>query len=683
MTVADLLIEIHTEELPPKSLLKLAKAFEEQIGERLRKAQLSFSGTKFYATPRRMAVYVKALAKAQPDQVIERKGPALAAAFDASGKPTPACSGFARSCGIEPSELITLKTPQGEWVGYKQKVEGSTIFALMPDLIEQSLQQLPIAKRMRWGSGSTEFVRPVHAVTLLYGNEVIPATILNCKTDRKTRGHRFHAPNWLTIPGANEYADVLKTGFVVADFAERKEHIQQAIQHTLATTLSQAAQPILISALLDEVTNLVEWPVALCGRFDESFLRLPQEVLISSMVDHQRYFPIQDEKHQLLPYFVTISNIQSKDSARVIHGNERVLRARLADAAFFYEADLAEPLANRLDRLSGIVYQAKLGSLHDKALLISKLAAEIAGSLNAIAKCDLVTNMVGEFPELQGIMGSYYAEKSGEDKAVAAAIGDHYLPRFAGDKLPSAVISQSLALADRIDSLVGAFGINQIPTGDKDPFGLRRAAVGIIRILIEGGLTLDLKPLLTFAAQQYGDIIKNSETVPHVLNFIHERLRAWYSEQGISADVFAAVAALQLSVPFDIHARLHAVAAFKKLPAADSLSTANKRVSNILAKLSADELNTTLDAAHFEHASEKALADALSAKSATVKTLAAKKDYQAVLMQLADLHQPVDAFFTNVLVMAEDPKQRSNRLAMLKQLRALFLEVADIALLQP
>lgn len=693
MTVADLLIEIHTEELPPKSLLKLAKAFDAQVNERLRKAHLAFSSTQFYATPRRLAVYVNALQKAQPDQVIERKGPALTAAFDASGKPTPACAGFARSCGIDPSELITLKTPQGEWVGYKQSVAGATVQTLIPEIVEQALQQLPIAKRMRWGSGSTEFVRPIHAVTLLYGSDVIQATVLNCQTDRKTRGHRFHAPNWLTIPLASDYVDVLKTGFVAVDFDERKNHIQQEMQRVLASTLAQSATPILIPALLDEVTNLVEWPVALCGKFDESFLRLPQEVLISSMVDHQRYFPVQDKNNRLLPYFVTISNIQSKDPARVVHGNERVLRARLADAAFFYETDLAEPLAKRLDRLAGIVYQAKLGSLHDKATRISHLAAMIAKNLKAdetlaeraglLAKCDLVTNMVGEFPELQGVMGSYYAAQSGEHEAVAKAISDHYLPRFAGDKLPEDVISQSLALADRMDTLVGAFGINQIPTGDKDPFGLRRAAVGIIRILIEGQLPCDLKPLLEFAAKQYGSTIQNPETVPQVLNFIQERLRAWYAEQGISADVFAAVAALQLSVPADFHARMHAVAAFKKLPAAESLSTANKRVSNILAKLSHDELNATLDAAHFEHASEEALAVALNDKNTAVKTLAAKKDYQAVLMQLADLNQPVDDFFTHVMVMADDPKKRANRLALLKQLRALFLEVADIALLQP
>lgn len=692
MTVADLLIEIHTEELPPKSLLKLAKAFEEQIAERLKKAQLPFSSTQFYATPRRLAVLVKALQRAQPDQVVERRGPALTAAFDGSGNPTPACLGFARSLKIEPSDLITLKTPQGEWVGYQQPVAGATVQTLIPSLVEEALQQLPIAKRMRWGANKAEFVRPVHAVTLLYGAEVIPATLLNCEVNRKTRGHRFHAPDWLSIPSAGDYLDVLKTGFVTADFAERKAHIQQEITRVLKDTVKETATPILIPALLDEVTNLVEWPVALCGKFEASFLRLPQEVLISAMVDHQRYFPIQDEKQQLLPYFVTVSNIQSKEAARVIHGNERVLRARLADAAFFYEADLTEPLAKRFDRLSGIVYQAKLGSLQEKATRISQLAAVIANSLNAdeksaeragiLAKCDLVTNMVGEFPELQGIMGSYYAEQSGEEKVVATAIREHYLPRFAGDNLPSDAISQSLALADRLDSLVGAFGINQIPTGDKDPFGLRRAAVGVIRIVIEKQLPCDLKPLLDFAVKQYGNVIQNPETISQVLNFIQERLRAWYAEQGISSDVFAAVAALQLSVPADIHARMHAVAAFKKLPAAESLSTANKRVSNILAKLGPDELNAMLDAAHFEHVSEEALAAALNDKSATVKTLAAKKDYQAVLMQLADLNQPVDDFFTNVMVMVDDPKKRANRLAMLKQLRALFLEVADIALLQ-
>ena len=520
-------------------------------------------------------------------------------------------------------------------------------------------------------------------------NEIIPATILGCQTGRVTRGHRFHAPDWITIPHASAYVSLLLTeGHVMADVAERRNTIRK-----LAKECVQQGE-VLISSdeLLDEVTGLVEWPVALCGHFDAEFLNLPGEVLISSMQDHQRYFPVVDSKGKLLPAFVTISNIQSHDPARVTHGNERVIRARLADAAFFYATDKHESLQQRIERLKGIVFQAKLGTLFEKAERISKIAEYIAGKIGAseehaaraglLAKTDLTTNMVNEFPELQGVMGGYYAQHDGEADDVAQAIREQYMPRFAGDKLPGSLIGQVLAIADRIDTLVGTFGINQIPTGDKDPYGLRRAAIGILRILIEDEIDLDLREILEFAVNCYNARLENAETVPQILTFMQERLRVWYQEQLITADVFAAVAALGITNPLDIHQRVKAVQAFKKLSEAETLSVANKRVSNILAKY-VDVLDAkNIDPAFFENAAEKELARQLDAKSLLVTNLYQSGKYDQVLLQLAELRQPVDDFFDQVMVMTDDKPRRENRILLLSKLRALFLQVADIALLQ-
>ncbi|TAK73720.1 MAG: glycine--tRNA ligase subunit beta [Gammaproteobacteria bacterium] len=668
----DFLVEIHTEELPPKALRKLGEAFSQQLQERLQKSDLSFAALHYFATPRRLAVLVKDLVAAQPDQVIERKGPALTAAFDAEGKPTPACVGFARSCGVTPVELITLKNAQGEWVGLQQKVAGKPMHELMPTLVEQALAALPIPKRMRWSEGETQFVRPVHSVIMLYGDQIIDATILGCRTNRVTRGHRFLAPGWMTIPTAAAYASLLETeGKVIVDFAKRREEIL----HQAKKKLTNQAEMVYDDELLDEVTGLVEWPTALYGSFDEKFLQLPQEVLISAMRDHQRYFPVKNAT--LTPHFITISNIDSVDPARVIHGNERVLRARLSDAAFFYETDQKESLEQRTERLKGMVYQAKLGTLYDKVERLSKLMGNDRAGL--LAKSDLTTNMVGEFPELQGIMGGYYALHDGEPAEIAQAIAEQYLPRFAGDKLPASSLGQRLAMMDRIDTLVGAFSINQIPTGDKDPYGLRRAALGVLRILIEKEIDLDLNELLHKALALYHS--ENKETVEQVLNFMQERLRSWYQEQGITADVFAAVAAVGITNPLDAHKRIQAVQAFKQLSAAEALSTANKRVSNILSKYEGKLDSQAINPQLFEEAAEKELAKQLEAKSEVVTRLSQAGQYDEVLLTLAELREPIDNFFDHVMVMSDDKAQRENRILLLHQLRSLFLQVADIALL--
>lgn len=690
----DFLVEIQTEELPPKSLLTLAEAFRHQIKDRLQKADLLFDDIVYYATPRRLAVAVKKLAEAQPDQEVERKGPALNAAFDAAGKPSQACIGFARSCGVTPEALQIIKTEQGEWVGYKQKVTGKTVAELLPSIVEQAILALPVAKRMRWSDYEVQFVRPVQSIIMLYGDKVMDATILGKRADRATRGHRFHAPAIISIPNASAYAVALtEEGHVIADFAERRAMVKQQAIDCVKNKLQDKGQPYISSdAFWDEVTGLVEWPVGLCGHFDEKFLSLPQEVLISSMQDHQRYFPVVDDQGKLLPYFVTTSNIQSHDVARVIHGNERVLRARLSDAAFFFETDKKEKLTARVDKLKEILFQAKLGTVYDKTERVSKVAAYIAKKIGVdvaraeraalLAKTDLTTNMVGEFPELQGVMGRYYAAHDGEHADIVQALDEQYMPRFAGDKLPSNPVGQVLALADRIDTLTGAFAINQIPTGDKDPYGLRRAAIGVLRILIEGRIDLDLKETLEFALSCYAVKLENKEVVPQLLNFMQERLRAWYQDQGITPDVFAAVAALGVTNPFDIDKRVRAVQAFKKLTEAETLSIANKRVSNILSKyqekIAAKNINPDL----FEHDVERVLAKSLDEKSQSVKSFYEARHYDKALLQLAELRQPIDDFFDKVMVMTEDKSLRENRLLLLIKLREQFLQVADIALLQ-
>ncbi len=680
----DFLIEIHTEELPPKSLRALAENFLSEIKSRLDKLEWHYRDATYFATPRRLAVLVKKLAAKQADTTVERKGPALTAAFDKEGKPTPACAGFAKSCGVTPEQLITLKSPQGEWVGYHQFVPGKTVQEVLPGVIQQALTALPIPKRMRWGEGSVEFVRPVQSVMMLYGNDIVDAEILGCRTNRLTRGHRFHSKGFVSIANPARYAKTLERKKVIVDFEQRKEMIRKAAEEIV----DKGLHVVIDEDLLDEVTGLVEWPVALCGSFDKDFLNLPSETLIAAMQDHQRYFPVKNQQNQLMPYFVTISNIQGHDMQSVLLGNERVLRARLKDAAFFFETDKKRKLIDRVDDLKNIIFQEKLGTVYEKSQRVAHLASIIAQKLQVdeekakraslLAKTDLTTQMVGEFPELQGVMGYYYAKLDGEDGEIAKALNEQYMPRFSGDALPETLLGCSLALADRIDTLLGIFSIQQIPTGDKDPFALRRAALGILRILIEKKLNLDLSQLFNSVAANYG----NHENVSQVLNFIFERLKPWYQDQGISADVFASVAALNISNPYDIHLRIQAVQGFKNLPEAESLSMANKRVSNILAKSDTDIHAQTIDEKLFEQDAERTLSIKLAEKQHAISTFSADGNYTKILAELAGLKEPVDDFFDHVMVMSEDKKRRENRLLMLKQLRELFLNVADIAFLR-
>ncbi|MDX1901281.1 MAG: glycine--tRNA ligase subunit beta [Gammaproteobacteria bacterium] len=688
MRRADFLVEIQTEELPPQSLLKLAEAFCQEIVVRLQKCDIAFGKTQFFATPRRLAVRIEKLASHQPDVTVERKGPALKAAFDATGKPTQACLGFARSLGITPADLITITQAQGEWVGYNQAVQGQAVQTLLPTVVREALNALPIAKRMRWANHSDAFVRPIHAIVMLYGRDIVPAELFGCQAGRMTWGHRFMSRKPISIATPNVYEKTLAKNFVIADFFQRRDTIREAV---LAAAKAHKGAAVIDDALLNEVTGLVEWPVALVGKFDATFLSVPQDILISAMEDHQRYFPVVSARHQLLPYFIVVSNIISRDPASVVLGNERVLRARLSDAAFFYNVDKKMALADRAEKLKHIIFQAKLGTLYDKSQRLMKLTQHIAEKTKAdnatvkraaeLAKCDLTTEVVSEFPELQGIMGQYYALHDGETKDIAHAIGEQYLPRFAGDVLPKTIHGCVLALADRLDTLIGIFGIQEAPTGDRDPYALRRAAAGILRILIEKKLDLDVRELLQYAFDQY-PMLPNKNAPQEALTFILDRLKPWYQEQGVAADVLAAVISLNITRPYDFHQRVQAVRQFAKCPEAASLSVANKRVSNILARAHFSGGKKPIDNALFEHATEEKLSTLLAKKRQIVLSFSQSGKYTEALNELASLRVPIDDFFAHVMVMADDKARRQNRLQLLCELRALFLHVADIAYLQ-
>ncbi len=688
--IRDLLIELGTEELPPKALKKLINAFEKSIKQGLEKAELSFDSIRSYAAPRRMAVVVDGLQVRQQDRLVERRGPAVAAAFDGDGNPTKAVQGFARSCGVEVDDLEKMETEKGAWLVFKQQQTGADAASLIPDILQQAIQALPIPKRMRWGDLPGEFVRPVHWLVLLLGDEVIPFELLGVTSGRETRGHRFHHPEAIRIESAQTYAPQLETeGHVVVDMVTRREAIRGQVLE-LATTLGGEA--VLNEDLLDEVTGLVEWPVALSGSYDKRFLELPAEALISSMEEHQKYFAVRDNKGDLLPYFITICNIESNDPAQVIAGNERVILPRLSDSAFFWDTDRKRPLADRQEQLKTIVFQNKLGSVFDKSARVAKLAASIATEIGGdaklaersalLAKCDLVTEMVSEFPDLQGIMGRYYARLDGEHDEVSEALDEQYLPRFSGDVLPKTKSGQALSLAEKLDTLVGLFGIGQPPTGVKDPFALRRAALGVLRIIIENDLNLDLSVLIEQAQQGLGDVLTEKEVNSQVMRYLFDRLKGYASDKGITADVFEAVLAMQPTKPLDFMQRLHAVAAFRKLEQAESLAAGNKRIGNILRKNNVEGEAGEIDKNLLQEAAEQALADKLIAVSQTVKPLMANADYAGVLTCLADMRETVDGFFDQVMVMADDDAIRQNRLNLLNQTRALFLGVADISLLQ-
>lgn len=685
----DLLIEIGTEELPPKSLASLSEAFATGIGNGLQQKQLPYATATPYATPRRLAVLVKGVATQQVDREVERRGPAVSAAFDKTGQPTKAAVGFAKSCGVEVGALEKLETDKGSWLVHRSLQPGQATTALVPEIIQTSIAALPIPKPMRWGDLTFEFVRPVHWVVILFGQEVIEANILGVPSGRETRGHRFHHPDLLVLQDANDYADTLaKQGYVIPLFAVRRERVRQLVEQVAAETGGTA---VIEEALLNEVTSLVEWPVPVTGTFEEKFLEVPAEALIATMKGNQKCFHLVDQTGKLLPRFIAISNIQSRKSEVVRKGNERVIRPRLSDAAFFWHQDRAKSLVSRLDQLKTVIFQNKLGSLYDKSQRIAKLSGNIAKLLGAeespgtraalLSKCDLMTNMVNEFPELQGIMGEYYARHDNEPAGVALALREQYMPRFAGDTLPTSVYGQALSIADKLDTLIGIFGINQPPTGDKDPFGLRRAAISVLRIMIEAKLPLDLHQLLAAAQTAYFPPLPQTEASTQVFDFILERLRSYYQDQGLSYDVVDAVLACRPTSPLDADQRIRGIAAFRHQPDFVSLASANKRIHNILKKTE-EFFPAQPDPSHFSQTEETQLYDQMEAVRAKITPFVKQGDYQLALQQLATLRETVDNFFDQVMVMADDLTVRKNRLAFLQTVRHLFLQVADISRLQ-
>jgi glycyl-tRNA synthetase beta chain len=721
----DFLVEIGTEELPPKALRPLSDAFVAGLTAGLEKAQLLHAGVKGFATPRRLAVYVKRLAAAQPEQHLRRRGPPLSAAFDGSGAPTRAARAFAESCGTSVEALERLDEGKGTFLYFVGTRAGESALQLLPTLIQTALDQLPIPRRMHWGDGSAMFVRPVHWVVMLFGREVVPATLLDTPSGRYTRGHRFHAPRPIALASPASYERTLGArGFVVADFSARRERIRLAVEATAAQISGRALMP---DALLDEVTALTEWPVALAGHFEERFLSLPREVLISTLADHQRCFALEGPNGGLLPGFIAVSNIESREPERVRAGNERVVRPRLADAAFFWEQDRRRPLAAREAELDAVTFQAKLGSLGDKTRRVRRLAGNIAAAIGSsreeaeraagLAKCDLLTALVGEFPELQGVMGSYYAQADGEPQEVADSIREHYLPRGAGDELPQTRTGISLAIADKLDTLAGIFAIGEKPSGTKDPFALRRAALGVQRILIEKRLELDLPAHIGEAvAAVRADLARgkaaqaSAPAAPttaaavataapsaaeggdpitrEVYDFLMERLRAYYLEgaaaapqpgrAAVTTEMFDAVLATRPRSPLDFDARLRALSTFLDLPESASLTAANKRIANILRKAGSAPASE-VDVLQLRESAEVRLFDAMSAVRDSVATATAAREYAGALGWLAQLRPAVDAFFDQVMVMDENPHLRANRLSLLAQLQGLFAGIADLS----
>lgn len=682
-----LLIEIGTEELPPKALKGLSESLTAAVTQLLTEAQFSFAEVKPFASARRLAVQVLALSSEQADSLVEKRGPAVAAAFAADGTPTKAAEAWARSNGIDVDQAERLVTDKGEWLLYKATVKGQPLAAVLPEIVHQALKQLPIPKPMRWGSSDAQFIRPVHTITLLYGDQPIAGEVLGIESGTQLQGHRFHCPAGVQLTHADDYEQALLDAHVVADFAKRRALIVAAIE-ALATQLG--GQIVHDDALLDEVTALVEWPVALSARFDESFLEVPKEPLIVTMKDDQRYFPLQDSHGNLLPAFIFITNIDSKDPAQIIAGNEKVVRPRLADAQFFFTSDKKVSLAERRKQLANVLFQKDLGSLQAKSDRIAEVAGSIAEWIGAdakvaqragfLCKADLNSNMVSEFPETQGVMGMHYARNDGEGQGVAEAIYEHYLPRFAGDVLPETLAGAAVAIADKLDTLVGIFGIGMVPKGDRDPFALRRAAIGLLRIIVEKKLPLDLEQLVSISATSFGTLLTSATVQTDVVEFLLGRFRSWYQEQQVDVDVIQAVLARRPTRPVDFHQRVHAVAAFRNLPQASALAAANKRVSNILAKVSGDIANTVKPELFTEDA-EIALFAALTAASAAAQAQLAKGDYSAALSALAALQDPVDSFFESVMVNADDAAVRANRQALLGQLQQQFLQIADISLL--
>ncbi len=688
---ADFLVELGTEELPPKALKTLMEAFAQGIQEGLAAEDLGFDDIQAYAAPRRLAVLVQGLAATTPVREVTQWGPPVSVAFDAEGNPGKAALAFAQKNGLDPAELKTASDGKQEKLVHTSQEGGVACTALLAAIVSKSLDSLPIPKRMRWGASRTEFVRPAQWLVMLYGAEVVAGDVLGLSAGRDTRGHRFHHNTTLTLDSAADYARTLETeGKVIADFAERQRRIRDQVE---ATDSQTGGRVVIDEELLEEVTALVEWPQALVGRFEERFLNVPAEALVSTMAENQKYFHVVDNHDKLLPYFVTVANIESRDPAQVIDGNERVIRPRLSDAAFFFDTDKKTPLTRQRDRLKNIVFQTKLGTVFNKTERIAALAGDMAAQTGAntahaqragqLSKADLVTEMVLEFDKMQGIAGYYYATHDGENPEVAQALTEQYLPKFAGDKLPQTATGTLVALADRLDTIVGIFGIGLKPTGSKDPFALRRASLGALRLLVEKHLDLDLRELLQAAASAHGaNIADPAATVDTALAYMLERFRAWYEEAGIATEIYLAVAAKQLTHPGDIDARVRAVNTFAAMPEAAALAAANKRVSNILGKLDSPPTGKP-DPALMTEDAEQALAQAVASKADEVAPLFAERQYTEALTALASLREPVDRFFDDVMVMADDDAIRQNRLALLQQLRGLFLQVADISLLVP
>ena len=688
MTTQNFLVEIGTEELPPKALKTLATSFADNVEAELNQAGLTFDKIEWFAAPRRLAVKVLNLATQQPSKEIEKRGPAVSAAFDPEGKPTKAAEGWARGCGITVEQAERITTDKGEWLVHRAKIEGQPTKTLLNGIVANALAKLPIPKPMRWADKTVQFIRPVHTVTMLLGDELIEGEILGVASARTIRGHRFLGEKEFEIQHADQYPQLLREkGSVIADFNERKAEILAKSQ-AKATALGGVAD--IEESLLEEVTSLVEYPNVLAAKFEERFLAVPAEALVYTMKGDQKYFPIYDKNGKLLPHFIFVSNINPEDPTAIIEGNEKVVRPRLTDAEFFFKTDLKQKLVDRLPRLETVLFQQQLGTLKDKTDRIEQLAGEIAKQIGAdeakakraglLSKCDLMTNMVFEFTDTQGVMGMHYARHDGEDEEVAVALNEQYMPRFAGDKLPKSLVASAVALADKFDTLTGIFGIGQAPKGSADPFALRRAALGALRIIVEKNLPLDLEDLVKKSAALFGDKLTNQNVVADVVDFMLGRFRAWYQDEGIAVDVIQSVLARRPTRPADFDARVRAVSHFRTLDSAEALAAANKRVSNILAKADAaiGEINLT---ACVEPA-EKALAEAVLELRTEVQPLIAQGDYTAVLDKLANLRTPVDSFFDNVMVNAEDPALRQNRLAILNTLQGLFLQVADISVLQ-
>jgi len=688
MSVQNLIIELGTEELPPKQLRTLAQAFSDGIEAQLNKADIAFDSIKFLASPRRLAVSVTALSTGQSDKIVEKRGPAISSAFDADGNATKAAQGWARSNGITVDQAERLKTDKGEWLLFKAEVKGQATVELIPAMVELALTKLPIAKPMRWGNNTMQFIRPTKTLTILFGDKLIDATVLGCQSARIIRGHRFHCDKELVLDHADNYETLLREeGFVIADYEERKALVKQQV---VAAADAENGVAEIDDDLLEEVSSIVEWPITYVGSFEDKYLNVPSEALIYTMKDNQKYFPLLDNDGKLMARFIFVSNIDSKEPKQVIEGNEKVVRPRLADAEFFYNQDQKVTLESRIDSLESILFQKQLGTLKEKSHRIAELAKIIATKINTnavdahraglLCKTDLMTDMVLEFPDVQGVMGMYYARFDGESEDVALALNEQYMPRFSGDQLPGSLVACSVALADKFDTLVGIFGIGQLPKGDKDPFALRRAAIGALRIIVEKDLDLDLIDLVKASSSLYGDKL-TSEVETSVVDFMLGRFNAWYQDQNVATDIVKAVMARRPTRPSDFNKRIEAVTAFRALEASKSLAAANKRVGNILAKTE-DEISDLVDGSLLTEDAEKALADVVEKLTADLAPVFAVSDYNQALTKLAQLQAPVDEFFDNVMVMCDDQAVKLNRLALLNILRNQFLNVADISLLQ-